>query len=242
MIRMTEKSGRTAVPLLAPLLVGVTILAATASVRADGTADLLANGERYRVEFTGKQVRIESTERRGLYMLAHDESLYAVSQVQGRPLVMEGRAIINLLAAAGAGAATRNHPDDLVRFGELRRTSRRETVAGIHGEVYTLEFWTRKGEHRTVDIVLSSDPDIVQLTGAMGNIALALQQTLGTDTQGAQELIHALQQRGLGVLRAGPDIRLVGIDRATPPPDRFRLPAQPVALPDLRSLLPGLRR
>ncbi len=209
---------------------------------ADGTATIDAKGKHYRVEFANQHVRVESPERPELHLIARDDTLYTVTAVNGRPVVMEGRAILNVLAALGIANATDYHPDDLAQVEGLRPMQREESIAGIQGHVYTLDYLTRNGQRRSMEIALTKNPDIVELTHTVGKLALAFQHSAGVDTRGIQQLVEALQQRGLGLLRAGNDFRLAALDVTPPSPERFTLPAAPIAIPGLDTLLSGFRR
>lgn len=225
----------------AKLFSAITLLVPLASWAA-GVATIDARGDRYTLEYNDQRMRVESAQRPQIYLLAHHDALYAVTSAGGRPLVLEGKAILGLLAAGGKGSPVATSPDDIANVVSLQPTGKTETIAGINGDVHTLTYVTRGGQQRSLEAVLSTDPRVAELTHNVGQIAVAFQRSTGVDNQGAQELLRLLQTRNVGLLRVGADFRLAALNANAPAAERLQLPESPLSLQGLESLFSGMRR
>ncbi|MFZ5579020.1 MAG: hypothetical protein ACOZAQ_00975 [Pseudomonadota bacterium] len=106
---------------------------------------------------------------------------------------------------------------------------RTETVAGIKGEVYR---WTGGGQ--SGEVVLSDDGRAKALARAMERMGERLDQAFEGRSY-TPPLHDAPALRNKGVLSSNEQnsggMRLVRVDEAAIPPERFVLPAKPTALP-----------
>lgn len=208
--------------------------------QAAGTAVIQGDDQKqFVLEYNGSDLRLESDAYRDLYLVARNGTVYAVAQAGGQPIVVEGKAVLGLLTRAGGGRQLTGN-EDLARFVSLEPTGKKESVAGLPGQVYRLTYVDRQGKTRTEEAVLGNTPELVQMTQAFGRIATDFQRNTGVDNQGAQALLGELQARNLGLLRFGRHYRLVSLNPATPPAARFALPNTPLQLGGLEQLIPGL--
>lgn len=214
-------------------------LLAPSLAMASGTAVLQGGKDRYTLEYQNdNRMRLES-DRQSIYLIARDGQVYAVSQMAGRPMVMAGASMLQLLSSAKGGFATGN--DDIKAFGSMAPTKRVETVAGIRGTVYTFTYTDRAGQQRTEEAVLTSDPRVAGLTRSVGKLAADLQRSAGVDNQGAQQLVSELEKRRLGALRVGSHYQLLSLEDGPVADERVALPSAPVQLPEgLGGLLQGI--
>ncbi|QKT03822.1 hypothetical protein HUS23_08320 [Ectothiorhodospiraceae bacterium 2226] len=136
-------------------------------------------------------------------------------------------------AAGGGGKRDGAGVDTEVR---LRDTGRRETVAGIPGQVYTYaERDARTGQWAAEEeIVLSDHADaraayrgLVRITEVLG--AMAGEQGLDKGPGDVPELADK------AVLRYGAQWRLTSLNRDRIPDRHFTLPAEPMAMPGARA-------
>lgn len=206
---------------------------------ASGTAVLQGGKDRYTLEYQDDTRMRLASDRQSIYLIARDGQVYAVTQMAGRPMVMAGSSMLQLLSSANGGFATGN--DDIKTFGSLTPTKRVEMVAGIRGTVYTLTYTDRAGQQRTEEAVLTSDARVAGLTRSVGKLAADLQRGAGVDNQGAQQLVSELDKRRLGALRVGSHYQLVSLDDGPVADERVALPSAPVQLPEgLGGLLQGI--
>src|SRR5690606_22124056 len=116
-------------------LLGAAVLCLPLVSWAAGIATIDARNDQYTLEYDDQRMRLESANRPQIYLLAHNDSLYAVTSAGGQPLVIEGKAILGLLAVGGKGSPVATSPDDIAKVVSLQPTKRTETIAGIHGQV-----------------------------------------------------------------------------------------------------------
>ncbi|GAA5233804.1 hypothetical protein FOZ76_07060 [Verticiella sediminum] len=210
---------------------------------AAGQAVIQGENQRtYSVDFDQRNLRLEDSQRRGIYLLSRDGVLYAVSSVGNQPVVVSGNAVIGLLSGGG-NRQFATGSEDIQQLLSLEPTGRSETVAGIRGEQYAVNYIDRSGRNRTENVVLSTDPDVVTLTRAVGQAAIDFQQRTGVDTQGARALLAELDKQNRGLLGFGQHYRLASLERGAPPAERFALPGAPMQLPslnDLQGLISGM--
>lgn len=216
-------------------------LALPLAALAAGKATIQGSGDsRFQVEFNGSRLRLESAQHRQVYLVANGNSVYAVTSAAGQPLVVSGSAIMGLLATQGGGRQFATGSEDIQQFISLEATGRQETVAGLSGKVYDLQYIDRAGQQRKEELVLGNAADLVELTTAFGRTAASFQQQAGIENTGARRLLQELETRELGMLRFGQHYRLVALDTTPPAPSRFELPAMPMQLQGLESLIPAL--
>ncbi len=199
-----------------------------------------SNGDQFTLEFNGSQMRLESDKHRNMYLVANGNSVYAVTAAAGQPLVVSGNAVMGLLATQGGNRQFATGSEDIQKFVSLEPTQRQETVGGIAGTVYKLQYIDRSGKQRSEEVVLGKDADVAELTRVFGRTAATFQQNTGVDNAGAQELLQQLDSRKLGVLRFANHYRLVALDTTPPSPSRFELPTPPMQLQGLEALIPAL--
>lgn len=237
-------------PLLSPVralvLLALAGLSALASAQAGGTATVLASEDfaqpQYRVlrstiEFDGTtRVRVQAEGRREGYLIVRDSTPWAVTSLEGQPVVLNFAQMMQTMGGLARNLAPRSLITD-GRYVNLTGPGAIETVAGISGRVWQLTTVNKAGRQRSDELVLTSDPKVRELTDAMLATGRLLARSLPElDADDNERLAAELKQRGTGILRVGRSFRLERLDTATPPPSRFALPAEPMVLPDLRSL------
>lgn len=224
-------------------LLAASLLAAPMLALAAGTATIQgSDGTRFTLEYDGSHMRLESGKHRNVYLVSNADSVYAVTNAAGQPLVVSGGAVMSLLSAQG-GQKFATGSEDIRTFTSLTSTGRKETVAGIPGAIHQLKYVDRGGRQRTEEIVLTENAEIAQMTRSFGRTAAAFQQNAGVDNAGSQALLDELSSRNLGLLRFANHYRLVSLQTTPPAPSRFELPAAPMQLPALQGLgglIPGL--
>ncbi|MEE4278809.1 MAG: hypothetical protein V2I82_10130, partial [Halieaceae bacterium] len=172
------------------------------------------------------------------YAVVRDGSFYVVSMNDGQPIVMDAGSMMKGMGDFSAYAA----PTDLTsEFLGLEKTGRSETVAGVKGEVYELRFKDGNGDERTEEIVLSEDARAREFRDALFLMLEVVSSLTESDAYDASRSIQSqLTEMDAGVLRYGEDMRLTSIDSDSVEASRFDLPAEPMNLQGLGSMLGGM--
>lgn len=150
---------------------------------------------------------------------------------------------MDMMGAVAGAFMTPQAKQAMQKSPQVEATGRSATVAGIKGEVWR---WT-EGRHAG-EVVLSADPRARQLGVAMEQLGDRMEKAFG-DAQASRayrQLRDAPALRGKGVLSAmetnGGGMRLLRVDEAALPAERFVLPKKPgaMALPGLPNGIPNM--
>lgn len=215
------------------------LLAAVPTVAfAGGTATLQTGAEGGRhsvmmnIAWQNEQTFRMQAEGQPAYFIVRDGKAYSVSMHNGQPMVMDMGAMMSMMRGQGGGPAGANRPT-IPEPGSFEATGKTETVAGVKGRVYRVQWTDEDGRRRTQDVVLTDDPVVVEMTrayfGAIGSM-------FGGDDP--QRFADAMPGDDTGMLRAGDDFRVTAISGENPPDSRFELPAPPM---DLQQMMGGGR-
>jgi hypothetical protein len=124
---------------------------------------------------------------------------------------------------------------------KFESTGKSETVAGIKGEVYEVQFEDENGEVQSGDMVLSSDPRAREFRDALFlMMGVATQLASPEAAEATDEMQKRLRDKNLGVLRYGEDFTVSSIDSKAVDDARFALPAEPLNLDGLGAMLGGM--
>lgn len=207
-----------------------------AKVLAAGTATIQAGDQSLRLVFDGPAVRLDSDRLHGGYLLLSGGQLYAVLPMGGQPVVMPARDAAGLL---GLGSRTLPASNLVASLVKLTAQGKREAVAGRSGEVYTVVYRDAQGTEHTGRGVLGPQPEVRELTRALGRMVVELQVAAQQPAQGSQQVLQALDERGLGLLAYGTQFRLESLSSGASGVD-LALPATPAGMPDLAQWLQRL--
>lgn len=221
---------------------------------AGGTAQIeTGSGQdrsRATVEFDGAKTRIVTAINGGGdvgqgEMIFRDGKIYAVVHSNGQPTVMEMGSMFKMMGGMlqQQAATSPDAFDDVVRYYGLTATGRAETVGGVRGEVFRLDYETKSGQRKSEELVLGTQTTLREMNESMAALGVAMATAMGvTEAEGSRQVQAEIARKKLGVLRFGEDYRVVALDSATPPASRFVLPAAPTALPELPAgvSLPGM--
>ena len=152
------------------------------------------------------------------YMLALGDAFYSVSKMDGQWTVYDMSTMSTLMKAVGNAGP--QHAQALIGVDaqerDLRNTGRTEVISGIQGTVYN---YYEPLTQREVEIVLTDDPTLTEITGKwvyfIGLFA------------GVQSDDSAKRFAGKGILRSD-DFRVIRLSKRAANDDRFKLPANPV--------------
>lgn len=215
---------------LAPLLLALACLLPLAA-RADGRAVVSRGDGSHRtvVEFGAGAVRLQSPELGGGYLLLRDGQAYLVTG--GQALSMAG-SLSALLGRAG------ERPLD--RFVGIEDSGRRETIAGLPGELYRIQLRDPENRPRSAEAVLSDAPEARELTRALESLGrtFAAGKARNPVFGYAEQLAATVGSRG--VLRYGSDYLVQELAPRRFAPSYFDLPSPPADLSALGGLLRAL--
>lgn len=225
----------------------IAVLSQPLAALAGGTVQVL-NGQgedaiKTTMEFEGEQLRItpEVSADAKNYMVFRDGKPYMVSGEGDAPMVMEMTAMARM-----AGGMMKNMEmggstfDDVAVYHGLKATGRSEVHAGITGEVYLLEYTTKKGQRVSEEMVLAKHPVLKDMNRATAKFGLVMAEAMGVaDAQGAKQIEAEFNRLNVGMLRYGQDYKVVSVSNRSPAASRFVLPAAPTEMPDFGGLMGG---
>lgn len=209
------------------LLASVPALAGTAVIEAGSGKDV----HRVDLEYRPGLLRMQPQGAEEGTMIARDGKVYTV----GQGMVIEISSAMGMMADQLSNT-TSTGPDDVRRFVGFNNTGRRETVAGVGGEVYVLQYEDGNGKLVSEEMVVSKEAKARELSEAMEGMTTSMRAAM-KKAETAEERKLAAALKGYGVLRFGQDFRVVSLSDKTPPASRFELPAAPTQLPDLGGML-----
>ncbi len=161
------------------------------------------------------------------YIVVQNGNAYAVTTVNSRPVVLDLSATAGLLG--GVAQAYGITGGQAVDVSSVEATGRKETVAGLEGEIYHVRWSDVNGDKRTDEAVLSDKASVVEMSNAF--IAFATTNARAMGQPNADAIGRMLTERNLGVLRFADQFRVMTISNEAPPEAEFNLPAEPIALP-----------
>lgn len=200
-------------------LLAAACVASTAPALAGGTATIASQDQSMSLEYDGELVRMNVEGQSDTYMVIRDGRMYSVSG----GMVFDASSIMRNFASQAPAPG-----DDVGDFHGMKATGRSETVAGIRGEVYVIDFTDSDGRRQQKEAVLSSDRRAREMQDAFMHMTRVMAEATGTNTSGAAEMDAALD--GRGILRMGNEMRVTAISGSTPSDARFALPSEPQKL------------
>ena len=211
-------------------------LALSGSYAHAGAADLsTSEGTKMKFEYQGDDLlRINMQE--GNYMLVLEDQIYVVNRSDGETMVISLNQAMGMFGSMADAATPSTVEGKLV---SLKSLNRKETVAGIQGEVYEVRFIDHNGQEQTSELVLSSDPRALELQRAMLNMAKNMAKAASKDVKGQEEFERKLGDMNMGILRYGEDMTVTAISDRKFDKAHFELPAQPTDLSALQGMFGG---
>jgi len=194
-------------------------VATTAPAIAGGTATIASQDQSMSLEYDGDLVRMNVEGQADTYMVIRDGRMYSVSG----DMVFDASSLMRNFASQAPAPG-----DDVGDFHGMNATGRSETVAGIRGEVYVIDFTDSDGRRQKKEAVLSSDRRAREMQDAFMHMTSTMAEATNHNTSGAKEMDAALD--GRGILRMGNEMRVTSISGSTPSAARFSLPSEPQKL------------
>ncbi|EPC02126.1 hypothetical protein L861_05045 [Litchfieldella anticariensis FP35 = DSM 16096] len=210
-------------------LVAGLMLATALPVFADGKATIATsdtqNDMQMVIHWTDDSMRMDFPAQQQGYMLMRDGKGYMVTEQAGQPIVMDMAMLKGMTEAMGeeANAVNANQAKSVE---SLEATGEKETVAGIEGDVYRIQWTDHGGNAHDDQMVLSDEPlgrEMLQAFQSYVQIVMDEPDPIGT----------ALLERDLGMLKFGDKFRVVEMADASPEAAMFELPENAMTMEDL---------
>ncbi|MEO0436181.1 MAG: hypothetical protein AAF098_04675 [Pseudomonadota bacterium] len=215
---------------LALALLSLGVNAGTATVKS-------SEGDSITYEYSRDAVRM-GPEDSGTYSIIRDGKMYAVIVEDGETMVMDASSMLKSFAPMFKDSAPDEFSAELV---SMKKTSRKETVAGVEGRVYEVTVKTESGEERTEELVLSTDRRAREFTDALFLMTKSFSEIGGEKAaKQAEEFRDRLDELDSGFLRYGSDMVITSIDSNKVSSERFELPAEPMDMSGIGAMLGGL--
>lgn len=169
------------------------------------------------------------------YMLVRDNNLYIVGMENGEAMVFDASSMMRGFSGMLQQAAPSTTTNEFV---SLEKTGRKESVAGISGDVYLLTV-IEDGKQRTDEVVMSDDPRAIEFRDALFVMGRAAVTALDDDSaaENSKELQARLEETGMGVLRVGQELIVTSISGDEIAAARFELPAEPMDMQGLGAMM-----
>lgn len=196
------------------------------AVMAAGTATLESDGETMEVMWQDTETARFGQAGDDDYMLMQSGKIYLVMHEGGAPQVLDiGDMAQMFLAFLDEDTLAELAPEKL---DSIEPTGKKETIAGIKGDVYKISFTTGSGKKEEKEAVLTGDKTITELT----DVALKTFRTL-TAMPELGEFVEALPKNQRGILRLDDSHILSSVSSKKPDDSLFELPGKPQGLQEL---------
>ncbi|RTR06959.1 hypothetical protein [Halomonas nitroreducens] len=208
------------------------LLAASLPVLAAGQATLETRsdqgGATMEVSWADDDLRMDFPQQaQAGFMLLKDGKGYMVSQMQGQTMVMDMAKLREMAESMGGDQANAGIASQQASAVDaLEATGEQETIAGLEGEVYRLQWTDKAGTAHDDEMVLSENPQVRELMASFH----AYQQSM---TGEPDPIATTLEERGLGMLRFGDRFRITRLSDATPDGEIFQLPEDAMTFEDM---------
>lgn len=180
---------------------------------------------------------VEGQKNGDAYMLFKGGKALVVTHTQGQTIVMDMAQLSSMASSFGV-ATDQSTKGFTSSIDSMKATGKKETVAGIQGEVYQLE-WLENGEKRQDELVLSKDKKARAYTRAWMNAIRMMQKAGAQQEIKGDHLVARLDKKKLGILRLGDRFELKSIKSSSPDVARFEVPESTMEMPNLGSLFGG---
>ena len=213
----------------------VALSAPSAAVLA-GAADVQSSdGQKMKFEYGDDRLRINMSQP-GSYMLVLGDQVYVVTDNDGQVMVVSLNQAMHMFGNMAASAT----PDTVEgKLLSLKATGRKETLAGIEGEVYQARYLDHNGKEQSAELVLSDDRRAREFQQAMFGMARSMASAADKSTEGADQMYKQLEDMNKGILRYGDDMRITALSDRKIDDARFVLPAEPTDLSALQGVFGG---
>jgi len=182
------------------------------------------------------RIDIEDSSDINNYFLFKNKQVQVVTTYLGNTLVMDMESMGQLAEKFGVMDVLGIDSNTLlVNVIDMTPTGKKETVAGIVGDVYTVT-WSRNNVKQTDELVASGDRRAWEYTAAWIDAMNVISQATPSITIKGDELMSRINNKKLGILRFGKRIQLVSVQDRPVSPSRFESPGTSITIPGLGNL------
>ena len=203
-----------------------------------GTATMeSADGERIVWEYQDDAVRMNTGDGDD-YVVIRDGQFYLVSFEDDEPMVIDGGSMMRSFASMMPSVA----PDDFsAEVVSIENSGRKETVAGLTGDVYEVHVRDKQGRESVQELVLSKAKEAREFSDALLLMAETVSNLVSSQAGAASDALSSrLASMNAGVLRYGEEVTISAISSSRISRSRFDLPAEPMGLSGLGGMLGGM--
>lgn len=202
---------------------------------AAGTATLQSGGESNTMAWLDSNtIRFDMPSAEGGYMLSRDGKTYMVNTNAsgGMPPVMEIGGMVQGFAETMKDDEDGGASPLAVRIDSVKATGKKQTVAGIQGDVYELTTTDGQGKSKTAEAVLTGDALATEMTAAYFTFSKSM-----VGAENVDQFMRALPKGKRGLLRMGDDMVVQTISKNGPAASAFEVPAKPTNMADMMKQL-----
>lgn len=196
---------------------------------ADGKATIAAGDAResmqMEIQWANDRMRMDFPSQQQGYMLMRDGKGYMVTEQNGQTLIVDMTMLRGMANAMGDQASMLS-ADQAQSVESLEATGDRETIAGIDGEVYRIQWTDRSGDSHD-DVMVLSDAPLAR------EMLQAFQRYVETVVGEPDPIGAALLERDLGMLRFGEKFNVIAIAATSPAADTFELPDDAMTMQEM---------
>ena len=155
------------------------------------------------------------------FILIRKESTLMVTKSPGQGWMAMDMSNMGGMAKSMRGKHTQSSWSDI----KIKKTSKRETVAGFKGQVYNMTA-TINGKRETHEMVLSKEPEVMAMHKALGIHARRMAKSMGSANEmDYQEMQKQMDQQKLGgMLRYDKILKLKSLGKKKLPSNFYSLP------------------
>ncbi|MDN3524623.1 hypothetical protein QWY79_05010 [Halomonas sabkhae] len=206
-------------------------LAVATPVLADGQATLQAHSNQgsvdMKVRWAGDKLRMDFPDQsQAGFMLLREGKGYMVTQMQGQTMVMDMAKMKEMAENMGGGQAETMTGQQAQQVDSLEATGGTETIAGLEGEVYNIQWTDKSGTRHDDELVLTDDAQVREMMAAFHDYQRSM-------TGEPDPIATELQDRELGMLRFGDRFQLAELSDSTPDATIFELPENAKSFEDM---------
>jgi hypothetical protein len=229
LLRLRTRGATRAVALGLSLGLGAGASAGTATVSS-------GDGGTSTFEYSADALRINAeAANSNSYVIVRDGSMYSVMDNDGQIMVIDAGSMMKGFSGFASQAAPSQLDSKVI---SLKDTGKNETVAGVKGDIYELLFEEKDGTERTEEVVLSKDKRAREFRDALF-MMMSFAKDIASDEamEQGRDMRKRLEKMNVGILRMGTEMTVTSISGEKVAASRFALPAEPMNLEGIGSML-----
>ncbi len=185
---------------------------------------------------TTSRIDMDTRNEASAYLLFNNRQAQVVSFYAGNTLVMDLASMNQMAESLGVTKMLGIDSDNLlVHVNRMQATGKKETVAGITGEIYLVD-WSRNNVKNRDEVVLSRSSLAWAYTATWIDAIEVISNSSPSINIRGDELLAKVKKEKLGILRFGNRFQLVSARSMQINPERFIAPDSSFDIPGLGDL------